>query len=64
MSEVLKIIHAVIYKLDCVNIKGRITENATALNDIICCINSLVQASTQLEEIQAKTKEAEETKED
>ena len=49
MEETIKAINAVMYTLDSIHIKGRITENAAAYNDIIGCINSLAQVIATLQ---------------
>lgn len=49
MEDTVMIIKSVIYTLDNLGIRGRITENAPAYNQIIACINSLNQAVAKLE---------------
>lgn len=60
MEEISKILNAVMYKLDSINIHGRITANAAAYNDIISCINSLSIADKNLKALMEKTETTEE----
>lgn len=59
MEEISRILNAVMYKLDRINIHGRITENAAAYNDIISCINSLSIADKNLRALMEKTEATE-----
>lgn len=57
MNEIIKTINSIMYTLDSIHIKGRITENAEAYNQIIACINSLAQVTQKLNELEESHEE-------
>ena len=48
MEEIINTIVNVINTLDNLNLRGRITQNAAAYNEIIACINSLAEVHAKL----------------
>lgn len=61
MNEIIKTINSIMYTLDSIHIKGRITENAEAYNQIIACINSLAQVTQKLGELVEENHEENQT---
>lgn len=57
MEEIINSVNAVMFALDNIHIRGRITENAAAYNEIIGCINTLAKVQAKLQKEQAKLQE-------